>query len=380
MWQEIERISGVPFPRGSHRKLDDNIEFNFANITNASQCKNEVDVIRLQSDLLVATNHANAAEIESGSERERNRILEEENTNLRAELQQLSDNLQSRMLELDEKNIELNRTSNIIESLQTNMKHVEEKMISRASSLEIDLANQMAKEEVLRSEHSKAVQEVEKLRLRNAVQEERIQHLHENLRETTQASKQKEHNAETIAHAEAKHSLQMLEAKLQHINEQLLKAEDRERQASTRADEARQQALNTHEHLHIVVEKVREEMSALHTADMEKLNNELKSSKHQITILTEQLHEQHNRLVNDTDRFAKNNAESEKLIEEAARELEDQISHCKRLQTELDQVRIHCEHAPLNYDHIFVTVILFIPMRSPMSQEIFCRQALCPST
>ena len=380
MWQEIERISGVPFPRGSHRNLDDNIEFNFANITNASQCK-KVDVIRLQRDLLVATNHANAAEIESGSERERNRILEEENTNLRAELQQLSDNLQSRMLELDEKNIELNRTSNIIESLQTNMKHVEEKMISRASSLEIDLANQMAKEEVLRSEHSKAVQEVEKLRLRNAVQEERIQHLHENLRETTQASKQKEHNANTIAHAEAKHSLEMLEARLQHLNEQLLKAEDRERQASSRADEARQQALNTHEHLHIVVEKVREEkLSALHNADMEKLNNELQSSKHQITILTEQLHEQHNRLVNDTDRLAKINAESEKRIEKATHELEDQISHCKSLQVELDQVRTHCEHAPLKNYRIFVTVVLFIPMRSPMSQEIYCRQALCPST
>jgi len=341
MWQEIERISGVPFPRGSQRQGSpgtDEYLFDFANLTQACYGHGG-DVARLQRDLLVATNHATAAEIESGTERDRNRVLEEENALLREDLRELSDNLQARMLELNDKDAELDRASKVIESIQTDIQQAEDQLLSRSSALESDLSNQKAKEEQLRSEHSKAQQELDKLRLRNAVQEERIQHLQDNLRDTAQTSKQRENNATTIAHAEAKHKLQILDAKLQHANEQLLKAEERERHLSIRADEARQEALSTHQSMHSVIESVRKEMSALHSTDLEKLNTALESAKHQNANLTKQLHEQRIRLVNETDRLTKSNAEAEKRIEKATHELEGQMARCRSLQTELDQVR-----------------------------------------
>jgi chromosome segregation ATPase len=357
MWQEIELISGVPFPRGSQRRgssgvytnADEDLEFDSANLTQACHGHGD-DVARLQRDLLVATNHATAAEIESGTERERNRVLEEENALLREDLRELTDNLQARMLELNDKDAELDRASKVIESIQTDIKQAEDQLLSRVSTLESDLSHQKAKEEQLRSEHSKALQELEKLRLRNTVQEERIQHLQDNLRDTAQTSKQRENNATIIAHAEAKHSLQILEAKLQNANEQLSKAEERERHLSIRADEARQEALSTHQNMHSVIESVRKEMSALHSIELEKLKIALESAKHQITNLTEQLHQQRIRLVNETDMLTKNNAETERRIEKATHELEGQIARCRSLQTELDQVRIQCLHVPLNYN------------------------------
>ena len=329
MWDEIGRISGVPFPHGRWQgstgvdtKLGDHI-------------RHEGDVVRLQRDLLIATNHAAAAEIEYGSERERNRVIEEENVLLRKDLRELNDNLQTQLHELDEKGLELDRASKFIQSLQTDLKEVEEKLQSRVSKLELDLSKQRTEEEDLRSEHYKATQELENIRLKNAVQEETILHLRENLRETIQASKQRENTTTTIVNAETKHSLQILEAKLQYSNEQLSRAEERERQSSICAEKARQEVLSIHQNMQSVIDSVRREIYVLHTAEMEKMNNALESAKQKISNLTEKLNEQQLR----TDQLTKNNMETQKRIEEAADELEDQIARCNSLQTELEKVR-----------------------------------------
>lgn len=346
MWQDIEVISGIPFSLGSHGtgssgisiQLDEDLEFKYTTRTHPCHGAGG-DVVQLQQDLVVARNHAAAAEIETGSERERNKALEEENAMLREDLRDLNSDLQARILESDKKDIELDRISQVVESLQANLKEAEEKMQSLVSTLESEMFKHKAKEEQLRSEHCKAMQELVNLRLRNAVQEERLQHLQENLRDMAQASKQRETTATTIAHAEKKHSLQILEARLQYSNEQLSKSEERERQSSIRADEARQESLRMHEHMNHVVENVRKEMSAIKNADLEQVNVALESAKHQITILTERLQEQHIQSVSDTDRFTKSKEEVEKRVENAIVELEGQKALCKSLQTELDTVR-----------------------------------------
>ncbi len=342
MWQEIERISGVPFPNGSHRQGSSSVDTNLG-----GHISHEGDVARLRRDLLIATNHATAAEIKLGSERERNRVIEEENALLREDLRDLNDNLQTRMYELDEKGLELDRASKVIQSLQIDLKEVEDKL-SRVSNLELDLSNHKVEEEHLRSELCKAMEEVDKIRSRNAVQEEKILHLQENLRETTEASKQRENTATTIAN-ETKHSLQILEAKLVYSNEQLSRAEERERRSSICAEKERQEVLSIHQNMQSVIEGVRQEMHVLHTAELEKMNIALESAKQQITNVTEKLHEQQLQSLRETDRLTKSNTEMQKRIEEATDELEDQIARCRSLQTELEKVRKQRVHVPLNY-------------------------------
>ena len=167
-WQEIERISGVPFrrslpqrrpetsPSGVEEEIADRtrsatsslaLDFHLASISQAT----EAEVVRLQRDLL-------AVEIESGSERERNRALQEDNANLEKHLRELSDNLLARSQELSNKENELNLLSNDVAFFQSKKKQAEVELIARVKGLENELAKQKKTEEELRFEQSTTLQ------------------------------------------------------------------------------------------------------------------------------------------------------------------------------------------------------------------------------
>ena len=77
MWQSIERISGLPFPERSPSGVE--AELNGASRTATSLALDfqQANDPYLQQDLLRATNHAAAREIEAGNLRETNRALSE---------------------------------------------------------------------------------------------------------------------------------------------------------------------------------------------------------------------------------------------------------------------------------------------------------------
>ena len=334
-WQEIERISGVPFrrslpqrrpetsPSGVEEEIADRtrsatsslaLDFHLASISQAT----EAEVVRLQRDLL-------AVEIESGSERERNRALEEENANLEEHLRELSENLQA-------KENEVNLLSNDFAFLQSKKKQAEEELIARVKGLENELAKQKTTEEELSLEQSTTLQELVRSRSRIATYEERIQHLQDNLNDTIQSSKQRESKAIATVQAEAKQNATILEAKLQSMNDQLLKAEEREQQASIRVEEARHEASCTHKTMYNIIANERKELKALHSADVERMNLELDSAK-------QGLIEANLRLAKQSEKSSKDLNDAENHIKEIKHELESQSALCEKLKGKLDQVR-----------------------------------------
>jgi len=336
-WQEIERISGVPFRRSLPQRSPSGVEeladrtrsatsslaldFHLASISQAT----EAEVVRLQRDLL-------AVEIESCSERERNRALEEENASLEKHLRELSENLQARSQQLSNKENELNLLSNDFAFLQSKKKQAEEELIARLKGLENELAKQKKTEEKLRLEQSTTLQELEKSRSRIAVHEERIQHLQGNLNDTIQSSKQKESKAIATVQAEAKHNTTIFEAKLQSMNDQLLKAEEREQQASIRVEEARHEASCTQKTMYNIIANERKELKGLHIADVEKMNLELDSAK-------QGLKEANLCLAKLSEKSSKDLNDAENRTKEIKHELGSQSALCEKLKGKLDQVR-----------------------------------------
>jgi hypothetical protein len=106
--------------------------------------------VRLQRDLF-------AIEIESGSERERSRALEEENANYIEHLRELNDELQARSQELSDKEEE---HRNLV-ILNNNKKQTEDELMARITGLENELAFHKKAEEELRFEQSTTVKELE---------------------------------------------------------------------------------------------------------------------------------------------------------------------------------------------------------------------------
>jgi hypothetical protein len=341
-WQEIERISGVPFrrslpqrrpetsPSGVEEEIADRtrsatsslaLDFHLASISQAT----EAEVVRLQRDLL-------AVEIESGSERERNRALQEDNANLEKHLRELSDNLLARSQELSNKENELNLLSNDVAFFQSKKKQAEVELIARVKGLENELAKQKKTEEELRFEQSTTLQELEKSRSSIAMHEERIRHLQGNINDTLQSSKQRESKAIATVQADAKHNTTILEAKLQSMNDQLVKAEEREQQASIRVEEARLEASCTHKTMYNIIANERKEMKALHSADVERMNLELVSAK-------QGLIEANLRLAKLSEKSSQDLNDAENHTKEIKHELGSQSALCEKLKGKLDQVR-----------------------------------------
>jgi hypothetical protein len=341
-WQEIERISGVPFrrslpqrrpetsPSGVEEEIADRtrsatsslaLDFHLASISQAT----EAEVVRLQRDLL-------AVEIESGSERERNRALQEDNANLEKHLRELSDNLLARSQELSNKENELNLLSNDVAFFQSKKKQAEVELIARVKGLENELAKQKKTEEELRFEQSTTLQELEKSRSSIAMHEERIRHLQGNINDTLQSSKQRESKAIATVQADAKHNTTILEAKLQSMNDQLVKAEEREQQASIRVEEARLEASCTHKTMYNIIANERKEMKALHSADVERMNLELVSAK-------QGLIEANLRLAKLSEKSSEDLNDAENHTKEIKHELGSQSALCEKLKGKLDQVR-----------------------------------------
>jgi DNA repair exonuclease SbcCD ATPase subunit len=362
-WQEIERISGIPFRRTLPQRISANspsgVDAELADRTTASLALDfhlassisqatEADVVRLQRDLL-------AVEVESGSERERNRALEEENANLEEHLRELSDNLQVRSEELSSKENEMNILSNNFVTLQNEKRRAEEELRARVKGLENELANQKKTDDELRVEQSSTLQELEKSLSRIAVYEERVQHLHSNLNDTIQTSKQRESKAIATVQAEAKQNTTILEAKLQSMNEQLLKAEEREQQASLRLEEARREASCTHKNMYNIIANERKELTASHSADVERMNLELDSAKKRLISLSEEVQEANLRLAKQSEKSTRNLNDAENRMKEIKHELGSRSALCDKLQGELGQVRC-IAYTPLTQLDLYYSV------------------------
>ena len=341
-WHEIERISGVPFRRSqSQRKPESGvdaelearyrphetsplaIDFHLANISDATKA----EVGRLQRDLL-------AVEIESGSERERNRALEEQNANYIEQLRELNEELQARSQELSDKEEKLR---NLV-ILHDNKKQTEAELMARINGLENKLVFHEKAEEELRFEQSTTANELEKSRSRIAMYEERVHQLQGNLNDTIQLSKENESKAVARLQSEAKQNAAILEAKLQSTNDQLLKAEEREQQASLRVEEARREASCTLENMYKIISNERKELKALYIADVERINLELDSTKQRLLSLNEEIQEANRRLAKQSEKSTMNLNEAEIRMKEIKCKLGSQSALCEKLQGELGQV------------------------------------------
>lgn len=255
--------------------------------------------------------------------------------NLQEHIRELVDQLNVNSDQLTDKDNNIYSLSKEVETLQRH----EEDLLSRVKELDNELAIQKATEKHFGSEHSKTIKELDKSRSCNAEHEERIQNLQEHLKDTIQASKQRENDSIVVAQSEAKHDTAILEAKLQSMEQQLVKAEQREEQALIIAKEARHEALDIHQQMHTSIVSARKEMSALHYTEIERMNHELESAKQEIVCLSGQLQQGNILLAKKSEKSCQDLNEAECRIKDISHKLEDKSASCDRQHTELDQVR-----------------------------------------
>lgn len=360
-WSEIERISGVPFRRSSqshstsNERLSADIadlgtyaapspsattpsflirDFKLANISSI-----DAVMIRLQRELVYAQNHAAVTDIESNNVREQNRQLEETNTNLAEQLSSLNDNLHARVEELHKKQSELNSAADKFDVLTKKTKQTEDELLARVNALENELANQKKEEEKLRNEQALTLHELQNAHATVKVLDEKVQHLQVNLSDSIQQCKQNEKKALAAAQAEAKHNVSVLEAKLSSMNDQLLKAEEREQRACARVEEAIHEAACSQKSMYETIAKERKELMASHAVEVEKIKDELESANHKLVCMSNEVQEANLRLTKHSEKSTKSLHDAENRVMEMKHELESQCALCAKLQGEIDEVR-----------------------------------------
>ena len=353
MWQEISSISGLPFPR-SPSLVDNN---NGALYTNSRGSRPQSattlhhlstdngtrsttrSVAQLQSDLLRSTNHAISSEIKIGNLKDQIARYEHKIACQQQQSNELSENLQSCRNDLHHKDETISSLSRDNNTLKNSLEKTEKDLSSRIAELEHDLSSQRVIEETLRLDRQKTLQELDNTTKKNEALQKQVADLQDNLRETVEASKQREKRSLVEAQTKGINDMVVMEAKLQNVTQQLAKAEEREQQSSISAQEARQETSNLHQMHNNNINNLRRELSQQHKVEVDKIRLELDNAKQDITHLSAQLQESHNSLAKQSAKATKNLSDAENRIKDINHELESKSEQCERLEMELNEVR-----------------------------------------
>mmetsp|Transcript_9882 Transcript_9882/g.17308 ORF Transcript_9882/g.17308 Transcript_9882/m.17308 type:complete len:260 (-) Transcript_9882:16-795(-) len=255
-------------------------------------------------------------------------------------------NLQDNVHTLAAKDVQLDQSSKEIETLQIRLKKTEEKLLSRAKELENELTKQKSTEESVRSNYTNALHDLDES---NA----RVEKLKCDLSNTIQASKQRERNSIEQIRAETKHDTAVLEAKLAAVIAYQEKAENRERQASILAQEAREDRNEIVAKMNDNVESARKHMSAMHITEIKQMNAQLDCAKHENANLLEQIQRLTQQLLEST----KNMNDAEMRVKEMNFKLEEKAEQCNMLQREIEQVMTHSMFANSYIETIRIQII-----------------------
>ena len=305
-WQEITLISGLPFPSSP-----------------TALYNTEADTS--SSTLLRSTHKAIASELKTGTIRE----LQDEVDLLHDHARNLDDDLQARTFALSDRDNKIYSLTEENQTLQIRLKKSEEDYLSRTTELESNLSNQNAKEKDMRSELQKTIQELNAAQNKNTTLTQQFESLQDNLRERAQTAKKHESNAIALVQTEARSRASVLEAKLQSVEIQLAKSEEREKEAMLAAQEARQEASSINQALHVNITNARRELTAQHRAEIDKKQLELDSAR------------QDNTHLEDTNRnLTKQLNDADCRMKDIKHKLDGKTKECEGLQTELSEVSL----------------------------------------
>ena len=377
MWQEISSISGLPFPR-SPSLVDNNNDALYNNsvigssrpqsattlhhLSTGNGSRPTRSVAQLQSDLLRSTNHAISSEIKIGNLKDQITRYEHKIACQQQHSNELNESLQSCRLDLAHKDETMSSLSRDKDVLQNSLEKKEKDLSSRIAELEHDLSSQRVIEEKIRLERQETSQELDSTTKKNEALQKQVADLQDNLRETVEASKQREKNSLELAQTKSDNEMAIMEAKLQNVTQQLAKAEEREQQSSISAQEARQEISTLHQMHNNNITNLRRELSQQHKVEVDKVNMELDNAKQEITHQSAQLQEANNSMTKQSAKATKNLNDAENRIKDTKHELESKSGQCERLEMELNEVR---HRIVVGYIHIvrnFISLTCIFPV------------------
>jgi chromosome segregation ATPase len=257
-------------------------------------------------------------------------------SNLQEQLCQLTSNLQDHARKLDVKDDMLCSSSKKAETLKetvSTLKETEANLIANVSDLQSKLTEQQSIEKYLR-------QELGESSSRNALHEERITILQDNITESIQASNQREYTATKIAKADAKHATAILEAKLSILVENQERAECRGHQALILANEARKDRNDVLNKISVAIDSVsrEREIATRHSTEMKRMRVDVESAKSTQKEELQRVSENLTQMTVQAETSVKSLKIAENQIEEINHKLEEKSTICNKLQIELDLV------------------------------------------
>lgn len=256
-------------------------------------------------------------------------------------------------------------------ALQNSLEKKEKDLSSRIAQLEHDLSSQRVNEETLRLDRQKTIQELDNTTKKNEALQKQVADLQDNLRDTVEASKQKEKSSLESAQKKSNNEMAVMEAKLQNVTQQLAKAEEREQKSSISAQEARQETSNLHQMHNNNIANLRRELSQQHKVEVDKISLELESAKQEITHQSAQLQDANNSMTKQSAKATKNLNDAENRIKDINHELESKSEQCERLEMELNEVRHRIVVGThISYATLFHSPVSFLSHMNTQSNKL----------
>eukprot|EP00984_Skeletonema_dohrnii_P016426 scaffold7310_cov154-Skeletonema_dohrnii-CCMP3373.AAC.2 len=332
MWQDIERISGVPFSRSA--SFASSAGRDNSPLTIPADADAKFDARRLES-LRIALDKENQTNSSIQIELNQTKVALLDATSRANDLEQTNNLLQHTIDTVRAENDTQRHDLLLLTASDASKDTRLEQLHDQVNHLQTQLSDLANANNVLTTEHSQTRHDLEQSTQRNVEHESKIERLELSL---SDAKKQHVKDKEA-AQMELKQTRMILQTKLQHAQEQLKESEARER----RAHEARSKAADELPKLMAKFkserEAIRAELTKLHDGDIEKYKTHLENASTQLKEMDSRLAKQAEEFglqLNDAEEEQK---ETSQALQAVRAELEEKRSQCKRLQEEVVQLK-----------------------------------------